>query len=126
MWKFDDTYAEKVSIKKFQKRHAADFDSCMRHLHSVYERLQEGYDFRKECDLKYVHNEGKGLIGIGQKRTASSVECRLYIYIDSTRKIIYVFGIGDKSCQKRDVPRFQKIIRELILNDDESKEYVLE
>ncbi len=72
--------------------------------------------------MGFLHIEKAGLTGIGQKRTPSSIETRLYVFVSMDEKTVYLLGIGSKKTQAADILRFERLIKERLTKGDQSNE----
>lgn len=119
-WEVCDDLMEIGRVRRFVKKHAAEYASCMRNLDRLLALLNTGIPFRADL-FGFLRSEGGNLYRIGQSGLVGAMETRLYVYIRIANKNIFVITVGDKNSQPDDINRAKAIIQkyERMLNDGE-------
>lgn len=105
--------AEKNKLKKYEKRHRAEYASCFVNLGDVKAFLDEGLGVQQiqRC-FSAFRSEGEGVFRVGQTGVVGARETRLYVYIQIVEEQIFILTIGDKDTQSDDIRRCKRIVRE--------------
>ena len=112
MWELNRDYLNVRQIKRYAKLHRTELASCGDRIEEVIGLLNKGVSF---ADIRagFIHNEGQGLFAVGNVRTPSARESRLYFYLYFSGEELYLLGIGDKDSQQRDIAAHRRTINRI-------------
>jgi len=111
-WSINTEFKEESRFKRFEKKHRAEYLSCMARFADVLMRFDEvGYP--QLIDKGYFKSEGEDVYRISQARVQNSLEVRLYIYVCMIESKLYPITMGDKTSQQEDINRCHMVARKI-------------
>lgn len=111
-WNIDTEFKEENRFKQYEKKHRAEYVSCMARFADVLMRFDE-VNHPSLIGKGYFRSEGEDVYRISQVRTQGSKEVRLYIYVCMIESKLYPITIGDKTTQKDDINRCHEVARQI-------------
>ncbi|GEM_PF-710827 len=78
-WSVDIGYASQAELRKYQAKHAREYEACFANLEKLLKLLKRGMDMRS-FQLGFLRNEQGDLYRISQSGVAHAAETRLYLY----------------------------------------------
>lgn len=109
-WEISDALAEKNRFKAFNKKHPRELAACFSNLGHIVALLNHHGNVGA-FQVGFFRSEGENVYRIGQTGVKHAVETRLYVYVYTVGKILYVLTIGDKTQQTDDIRRCKEIVR---------------
>lgn len=114
-WVISAEYKEENRFKRYEKKHRAEYLSCMARFADVLMRFDE-VGHPRLIGKGYFQPEGEDIYRISQARVQNSLEIRLYIYVCMIESKLYPITIGDKSTQQDDINRCHIVARQIRAN----------
>lgn len=112
VWSICTEFREENRFKRYEKKHRAEYLSCMARFADVLMRFDEvGHPHL--IGKGYFQSEGEDVYRISQARVQNSLEVRLYIYVCLIESKLYPITIGDKTTQQDDINRCHDIARKI-------------
>ncbi|HUT13866.1 MAG TPA: hypothetical protein VMY42_25480 [Thermoguttaceae bacterium] len=120
MWKFERDADYEKRVKRWPKKHRRELKAMHDNLDTFVGALNRGAMPAHE-HFGFIHDEPKGIKAIDQKGAGAGVkQCRLYIFPDTTTKIVHLITIGDKSSQKADIQYACQFVDSLITREGDT------
>ena len=110
MWDINDGLAEKNRFKAFGKKHPLELAACFSNLDHIVALLNRHGNVGA-FQVGFFRSEGESVYRIGQTGVKHAVETRLYVYVYTVGRTLYVLTIGDKTQQADDIRRCKEIVR---------------
>ena len=110
LWNVDTKFKEENRFKRYEKKHRAEYLSCMARFADVLMRFDE-VNHPHLIGRGYFQPEGEDVYRISQARVQNSKEVCLYIYVCMIESKLYPITMGDKDTQQDDINRCHKVAR---------------
>ena len=114
VWPLDASLATRSVFRQFQKKYPREYQSCFNNLDKIQKLLREG---KRLSELQYnpsfFRHETDGIFRIGQSGVSGAKESSLYVFLESSERVIYLLSIGTKETQKSDLILAKKAIRKI-------------
>jgi hypothetical protein len=113
MWKLEPTEDYLRCSRYYEKKHRRELRAVLVNLATYVAALQVGTN-PLQVKFGFIHPEGMGVIAIGEEgRGKSLAATRLYLYPDTSDRVVYQITLGDKNTQKGDIQRSHEFVASL-------------
>ncbi|MBE7444681.1 MAG: hypothetical protein HS132_05325 [Planctomycetia bacterium] len=112
-WKLELSPFFESRFKRFQKKHPPEAQAMLNNLDTYLITLNDGVN---PINIKagFIHHEPDGIKAIDQKGGKGKLmQSRLYIYPDTSTKLVHVISVGDKTDQQGDINECRGYIKPL-------------
>lgn len=112
-WTLTITDKYERMYKRYEKKSPKIINALANNL-DTYFRTLEDLGSPQNITSKFVHREQGGVKAIDQSGSEEKLkETRLYIYPDTTKKILHLITIGDKGSQPADVKLCSSYVKKI-------------
>lgn len=105
VWDIAEAVGYQKRLARFMRDHPQEMQSMLNRLQD-YHRLLQAFDNPLHPGLiacGFVHSERRNLFAIGQERTESSKESRLYVYPDKATRTLVLLTVGTHDTEPDDI-----------------------
>lgn len=111
-WSICTEFKEENRFRRYEKKHRAEYLSCMARFADVLMRFDE-VGHPRLIGKGFFQSEGEDIYRISQARVQNSLEVRLYIYVCMIESKLYPITMGDKTTQQDDINRCHAVARQI-------------
>jgi hypothetical protein len=113
MWKLFATGLYEPVARWYARKKANEQKAVERNLEKCLKMLNHGTKPLQLPSLKYVHDEGKGVLAIDESGYKVKTQVtRLYIWCDEAAGLVHLITIGDKHSQRDDIQLAHEYVAE--------------